>query len=357
MIIQEKVIDTHLHIEAWENEEYPSFTKCFEGHVNNAGLHTVNVCAVGSAQTLITNNVMMILHKLANPGTYAHGGVNHFVLPTTDAPEGLDLVTQYRELMQIGFDGIKMLEGKPNYHKGIGGDMNAPALDRLYREMEQDGTHLVIHVNDPVDFWNPDKASPEAIERGWFYGDGTYATSEELYRQAEIMLERHPGIKATFAHFFFSAEKPERVAKMLERYPNVAVDLTPCPELYPIFEKKREYYREFFPRYSDRVMLGTDGTFPWPTHTHVWCIETLYSYIATENTRMAFCDTPLTGIGMTGEAKENILWRNFERRVGEKPRPIDLEALRAYLLKYRPYIDEVSWQKLAPLCQSYINIT
>lgn len=354
MMINEKIIDTHLHIEAWENEEYPSFSDCFEGHVRNAGLHTVNICAVGSANSLICNNIMVGFYKLIHPQTYIHGGVNHFCLPTEEAEEGLDLLTQYRELMDVGFDGIKMLEGKPNYHKFIGGDMNAPALDRLYSALERDGTHLVIHVNDPLDFWDPAKASPEAIERGWFYGDGTYATPEELYRQAAEMLERHPGLKVTFAHFFFSAAEPERVVGMLEKYPNVAVDLTPCPELYPIFEKKREYYREFFPRYSDRVMLGTDGTFPWPTHTHVWCIETLYSYIATENTRMAFCDTPLTGIGMTGEAKENILWRNFERRVGKEPKPLNRKAFKAYIDKYRVYLSHEAWRRLEPLYRKYL---
>ena len=352
-IINEKVIDTHLHIEAWENEEC-GFTDCFEPHKRESNLHTVNICAVGSAQTLITNNIMVGFYKLAHPDTYIHGGVNHFRLPSEDKEDGLDLVTQYRELMAIGYDGIKMLEGKPNYHKSIGGDMNAPALDRLYRALEEDGTHLVIHVNDPPDFWDESKASPEAKEKGWFYGDGTYATSEELYRQAAQMLEAHPNLKVTFAHFFFSATHPERVVRMLETYPNVAVDLTPCPELYPVFDAKRDYYREFFPRYSDRVMLGTDGTFPWPTYTHVWCIETLYSYIATENTRMAFCDTPLTGIGMTGEAKENILFRNFERRVGKEPKTINKAAFKAYVDKYRSYISDEAWQRLEPLYTKYL---
>ncbi|MBO5110786.1 MAG: amidohydrolase family protein [Clostridia bacterium] len=352
-IINEKIIDTHLHIEAWENAE-GSFLHCFEPHKRDANLHTVNICAVGSAKTLVTNNIMVGFYKLAHPDTYIHGGVNHFCPPTEEATEGLDLVTQYRELMEIGFDGIKMLEGKPNYHKFIGGDMNAPALDRLYGEIERDGTHLVIHVNDPVDFWDPSKASPEAIERGWFYGDGTYATSEELYRQAAVMLENHPKIKATFAHFFFSAKEPERVVSMLEAYPNVAVDLTPCPELYPVFEEMRGYYQDFFPRYSDRVMLGTDGTFPSLTHTHVWCIETLYSYIATTNTRMAFCDVPLTGIGMTGEAKENILWRNFERRIGKEPKPLCTKAFKDYIDKYRSYISASDWARLEPLYKRYL---
>ena len=32
-------------------------------------------------------------------------------------PCDMDAVAQYRELVKIGFDGIKMLEGKPTEHK------------------------------------------------------------------------------------------------------------------------------------------------------------------------------------------------------------------------------------------------
>ena len=36
-MINETVIDTHLHVEAWENEEYKSFIDCFEGHRERSG--------------------------------------------------------------------------------------------------------------------------------------------------------------------------------------------------------------------------------------------------------------------------------------------------------------------------------
>ena len=44
----------------------------------------------------------------------------------------------YKELMEIGFDGLKMLEGKPTIHKKIGKNLNHPELDKLYAELEKE---------------------------------------------------------------------------------------------------------------------------------------------------------------------------------------------------------------------------
>lgn len=353
-MIHEKIIDTHMHIETWRNEE-GSFIDCFEGHREQSGLRSLNICAIPTKERVVCNNIMVALYKLAHPNTYIHGSVDHIHSPMTeDMPEGMDLVTQYRELMAIGFDGIKMLEGKPIYHKTIGGDLNHPSLLRLYAEMEKDGTHIVFHINDPVEFWDRNKVPADLVEKGWFYGDGTYATHEELYEQAEKVFAAYPKLCITLAHLYFCGETPEKLVALFEKYPNLCVDLTPGCEMYHSFEAHHDYYRDFFAKYSDRVMLGTDGTFPWLTHTHVWCMDVLYRFIATTDARMAFDDAILTGIALTGEAKENILYRNFERRVGESPKAIHRDALRAYYEKYKWLLSEEAVTELAPYIEKYL---
>lgn len=341
-MINEKIIDTHMHIEAWKNDEY-EFIDCFEGHRAGANLASLNICALPLKETAIANNIMCALYKLAHPNTYAHGAFEHFIKPLTeDVEQGTDLVTQYHELMEIGFDGIKLIEGKPTALKPLGGDFNHPALDRVYAEMEKDGTHIVFHMNDPEYFWERPNSD------GWFYGDGTYPTYEQIQEQAMRLFERHPRLKATLAHFFFCGETPEIVEGLFEKYPNLCVDLTPGCEMYHSFEARHDYYKDFFKRHSERVMLGTDGTFPWATRTHIWCIEILYDFIATEKKNMAFDDSILTGLGIDGIEKENILWRNFERRVGEKPRKINKEALKNYYEKYKKYLTDETISRLKP---------
>ncbi|MBO5212096.1 MAG: hypothetical protein J6B60_00995 [Clostridia bacterium] len=157
---KEKVIDTHLHIEAWENEEF-DFIDCFEEYRRQSEIYSLNICAIPTAQKSACNNMMCAFYKIVNPNTYAHGAFEHIFYPMCeDMPEGMDLVSQYQELMQIGFDGIKMIEGKPTAHKPIGGNLNTPSLERVYREMEKDQTHIVFHVGDPADCWDITKTSP-----------------------------------------------------------------------------------------------------------------------------------------------------------------------------------------------------
>lgn len=347
-MINEKVIDSHLHIEGFENEE-SDFVNCFEQYREGNGLASLNICVVPTKQRNVCNNMMAALYKLAHPNTYAHGGIDHIHWPiTTDMPEGMDHVTQYRELMEMGFDGIKMLEAKPSHHKRNGLDLCTPALEAVFTEIEKDGTHLVLHSNDPKEFWDRSKVSEDHIARGWFYGDGTYATHEEIYRQTNEVLARHPKMKVTLAHFYFCGEHPETLVELFEKYPNLCVDITPGGEMYWAFEANPVYYREFFEKYSNRILIGTDATYPWPTDSYDWLIDRTYRFLATSDTMKAFEDRPLTGINLPKEARENILWRNFERRVGEAPRPIDKAALKRYIEKYKGLLSEEEWKYIEP---------
>ena len=350
----ENLIDTHMHIEEWVNDEC-EFIDCFEKHREESDLRSLNICTVPTKQRNFCNNIMCALYKLAHPNTYIHGGFDHMIYPITEnMPEGMDLVTQYRELMEIGFDGIKLIEGKPIVLKTLGNDLNHPALDKLYSEMEKDGTHIVFHINDPIDCWDITKTSQEFIDKGWFYGDGTYLTYEETYNQALKLFENHPNLKATLAHFFFCGDMPERVIELFEKYPNICVDLTPGCEMYHSFERMHDYYREFFKKYSNRVLLGTDGTFPWATKSHVWCIDILSRFIATNDKMMAFDDSILTGLGIGGEAKENMFYKNYERRVGSTPKPINKKALKDYIHKHWHLLSKDEQDHLVPYVKKYV---
>ncbi|MBQ9120733.1 MAG: amidohydrolase family protein [Clostridia bacterium] len=347
-MIKEKVIDSHLHIEAFENAE-SDFINCFEHYREANGLASFNICVVPTKQRNVCNNMMAAFYKLAHPNTYAHGGLDHIYWPiTTDMPKGMDHVTQYRELMEMGFDGIKMLEAKPSHHKRNGLDLSTPALEAVFAEIEKDGTHLILHSNDPIDFWDESKASEEQKAKGWFYGDGTYATHEEIYRQTEEILARHPNLKVTLAHFYFCGEHPETLIPLFEKYPLLCVDITQGGEMYLAFEKRPEYFRAFFEKYSDRILLGTDSTFPWGDVVYDWLIDRTYRFVATADKMKAFCDAPLTGIDLPREARENILWRNFERRAGETPRPIDKAALKRYIEKYKCLLSDEEWKHIEP---------
>ena len=339
--VNDIVIDGHLHIEGIYNEKGEHFLKGFDEYKKTKGLKSLNIASLPSGKRDVANNIMCAFYKLINPDDFAHGGIIYTNYPAPNpAPVGMTPLEQYKELMEIGFDGIKMLEGKPTIHKMVSIPICDDYYDELFGAIEKDGTHLLFHVNDPEEFWDPAFATDELRQRGWFYGDGDYASNKEVYRQIYETLKKHPNLCVTFAHFFFLSKTPEKLEELFNTYPNVCVDVTPGGEMYASFSEKKEIYNEFFKKYSERILLGTDSTFPYKADDMEWLCDRVYRYFASSNVIKSFVDLDLKGINLPKEYKENILYKNFERRVGKEPRKINKEALRRYIEKYKHLILE-----------------
>ena len=354
--VKEKVIDSHLHIEAWEDKKGVNFIDAFDDYIDIMGLHAVNIASLPSGKDRnVVFNIMIAFYKLAHKNAFAHGGLIYNEYPAPDKmPEGMDFVTQYKELMEIGFDGMKMLEGKPSLHKLVGKDLSCDLFDPFFGELEKDGTHLIFHVNDPEEFWSPALATKEMIERGWSYADGTYASNEEVYRQINRVLEKHPNLCVNFAHFFFYSRHPEILENLFAKYPNMGVDITPGGEMYTSFDKNPEYYRDFFIKYSKRIQLGTDTTFPYDTQDFCWLMDRVYRYLATDDEFQGFQDRVNKGMKLPRETVEDIVYKNFERTVGKEPKKINKTALRAYIEKYRHLMSKEENDHVDLLIKKYL---
>jgi len=190
---------------------------------------------------------------------YVFGGLDISPLFMTPDIAGEAFAHYVDVLREMGADGIKMIEGKAMIRKQLPiPDFDAPVYAPYWEKLAETQTPLIFHVNDPEEFWDPEKVPDWAREMGWFYGDGTYIDNEDQYRQVLNVLERHPKLNVTFAHFFFLSAQLERLAEYLDRYPNMRVDLTPGIEMYHNFSKNPLKAREFFLKYQDRILYGTD---------------------------------------------------------------------------------------------------
>ena len=347
-----KIIDSHLHISKWGEED---FVSCFDSYVKEHGIHALNICSIPLCQSNVCNNIMLGFFKIANPNTYLHGGIEYIKVPIDNMPKDMDALTQYRELMEIGFDGIKMLEGKPTEHKRIGKSLNHPALNKLYEQMEKDGTHLLMHVNDPDEFWDLKRAPDWAVKQGWTYTDGSFASYEEIQTQTIKILESYPRLNLTLAHFFFCSKEPEILEKLFTLYPNLCVDLTPGGEMYVEFEKNYDYYKEFFNKYSDRLIFGTDRAYMCDEKYANWLFNVVTTYIGTSKEVKSFDDKILKGLGMPRERVDSIFFANFERCVGTSPKPIDKEKFKAYIEKYSFALTDSDKQRIELLSQKYLK--
>jgi predicted TIM-barrel fold metal-dependent hydrolase len=139
-----------------------------------------------------------------------------------------------------------------------------PRLDPIFEECGRLGMPVSMHVGDPKAFFRPPTPDNERFEElsrnpGWsFYGRG-FPRWEELFSEYERRVARHPGTQFIGVHFGNDPEEPERVAGMLDRYPNLSVDT--AARVGEIGRMAPERLRAIFLTHSKRILFGTDFSF------------------------------------------------------------------------------------------------
>lgn len=131
----------------------------------------------------------------------------------------------------------------------------APLFDKA-RELD---IPVMFHTSDPLAFYEPIDRFNERYEElsahpDWSFHGAQYSKSE-LLEQRNRVFARHPETRFVGAHIGECAEDLSYLAKMLEQFPNVVVDLSAR-----VNELGRQPYsaREFFLKFADRILFGAD---------------------------------------------------------------------------------------------------
>jgi hypothetical protein len=194
-------------------------------------------------------------------------------------------------------------------------------------------------VADPEDFWDPERVTQNAIDHGWFYGDGTFPTREQIYKEVYTILERHPKLKLVLAHCFFISPYPQQMRELLDTYENVCVDLTPGPEMFRDFSESREVWTEMFRKYHNRFLFGTDINSGYDLKYRCYKVNSVVRFFTTTDTFQAFGGT-VTGLGLEPELCEYIFSKSFLEFMNAEPKKIDTQALKAYVQRHTKHIPE-----------------
>jgi predicted TIM-barrel fold metal-dependent hydrolase len=211
-----------------------------------------------------------------------------------------------------------------------------PRLDPVFDAAGRLHMPVAIHTADPKAFWNPVDESNERFDElkvhpDWaMYGQPVPSWSE-LLDELERRIDRHPDTTFIAVHFGCAAEEPERVARMLRKYPNLYVDTAArFPEIgrHPSSEM-----RKMFIEFQDRILYGTDlgvGIDPLDIVTgssgeEVPTLEEVdrffsssYRYLETSDPEIP-SPTPIQGdwnihgVGLPSDVLEKIYWQNATR--------------------------------------------
>ena len=338
MVITRKVIDCHIHLKEWFDAEGNDYFQLLDKLQEKTGLEAMNIAVLGYRHNGGPDiNLMASIYKLHNPTAYAYGALMYPEYPAkSDFPDGMDPLTQYRELMAMGMDGIKFLYAAGE-QKAVGLPISDQAFEPFFAQAERDGTPILWHVADPKFFWEPN-------QDGYVRFDETFPTFEELYLQTFEVLKKHPKLHVTFAHFLFLEEQPELLESLFEKYEHLKVDLAPGT-LFWAFAKRPDYFREFLEKYADRMIFGSDGSIPANPHSDE-LLENVYRWIATRE-RGSVWGFEMDGLGLSQQACGKILSGSFLEG-NPAPRKVDRDALVHYWEKYGSLIGkEVHKEQLA----------
>lgn len=345
-----KIVDCHYHNRHWlEGEE--DFIEVEKRYRRECGIQAVNVLSLVrygglGRKTAVWQNIMAAILKLEDETAYAQGALFYPDGREESAMPEFDLKRQVQEMMTLGLDGVKMLESKPNIYKLLDPRIDTSYYEAYFDYLEKEQIPLLWHVADPKEFWDGDKVSENAKAHGWYYGDGTFPSVEQIYKEVYTVLEKHPGLVVIFAHCFFKSHVPEQIIHLFDTYEKVYIDLTPGPEMYRDFTEKREQWKEIFQKYSDRILFGTDVDNLLDLDTQKRLVGDMVRYLTTEDTFTGFeyygedYAYHLHGLGLDEKIAHQVFGQNFTDVLGKKPRKINRPALKEYITCYQQYIPE-----------------
>jgi predicted TIM-barrel fold metal-dependent hydrolase len=140
-------------------------------------------------------------------------------------------------------------------------------LEPVFSALARKSRTLVAHLGEPRNCWLP-------VDKMTVDGDRRYFAEHPEYHgllhpeipdyEAQIaardrVLERHPGLRVVGCHLGSLEYDVDELAKRLDKYANLAVDLS--ARIVHLQIQPRDKVRAFLLKYQDRILYGTDLQF------------------------------------------------------------------------------------------------
>ena len=328
-----RIFDAHTHIRV------PGALDFMRSYIRDAGLEGLAIASFGCDEDgcCAEQNILPLLFKQREERIYAFGSLLYPSVPC-EKPEGdWKPEKQAAQLLDIGCDGFKILESKPDSRKMVGLALDSPVYEPMFQLLEEREALLLWHVADPPEFWDAKIAPAFAVEAGWVYDD-SFLSWEEIVGDVFRVLERHPRLRAVLAHFFFHSGSLEMAQAVMDRFPAVCFDLTPGIEMYENFSADPEGWRRFFIHNAGRILFGTDTD---EAGSDIMCETEKSPALTVAHIRrfletgeeFRFWDRPVRGLCLPEQVLDRIYYKNFYDIVPQR-RPVDGEGLKNYARKY-----------------------
>lgn len=259
---------------------------------------------------------------------------------------GPRLARQLRQAVAAGALGLKIFKGLGLTLPGPDGRLLAlddARLAPLWEEAARLGVPVAIHVGDPVAFFAPATPANErfaelSLMPDWSFAGPQYPRHEALMAQWERLLAAQPRTRFLGVHFGNWPERPDQVARWLERFSNLTINV--AARLPEIGRAHPDDLAAIFRRFGDRISFGTDIVIT-PEHLQLGSVALrgvmeepdAVAFYAAHRRFFEACasgiahPTPVQGdwrvsaLCLEEAALRRLYWDNAERELLSGPRP------------------------------------
>ncbi len=201
-----------------------------------------------------------------NAGLFKY--VTTFTMQGWDEPDWRQNTLNYlREDFERGAIGVKVWKNIGMVFKDKDSNfvmIDDPRFDPIIDFIKSKDKTLAGHIAEPRDCWLPLEQMIVPSNREYYsanpqyhmYQHPEYPSYKQLIRSYENMLEKHPNIRYVACHLGSIEWSMEELAKRLDRFPNMAVDLAARVDDIQFLDQTE--VRDFIIRYQDRILYGTD---------------------------------------------------------------------------------------------------
>ncbi len=204
-----------------------------------------------------------------------------------------------------------------------------PVFDPIFKYLEQHNIPVIGHIGEPKNCWLPLDQMTTNNDRDYFTGHPEYhmflhpeyPSYETIIRSRDHLLEKHPNLRFIGAHLGSMEWDVDEIAKRLDKFPNMSIE--PAERWGQLQYQSLQNWqkvRDFFIKYQDRIMYGTDveensSQKPGELNIHahkLWMND--WRYLNTEDSLQSpFVDKKFKGLHLPKTVINKIFYTNAEK--------------------------------------------
>ena len=338
--MQLKIFDSHLHhfnTQYTLQESADIFRRAMEvTHAEKFIFHAL-------PKNRITDNLAALYFKAVFPGqAYAFAGLERHK-KLSDEESAKDFVRQMDAFLAAGFDGLKMLEGKPTERRRLKKLLSDPVYDPLYSYLEERGVSVTLHSGDPDYFW-----SLESMKELF---DEIQISKDETFEDVMAVMKKHPKLRVTLAHYGFTGKRLDQAKRFLDDYEYTAFDTTPACSQYFAFQENADAWSHFLQDHARKIKYGTDiMNYDAPLEQILIDPMLVRNFYETKDDYLyqgnnAFKGKTCRGIGIDKNLLPLIYYENAAREYGD-PKPLDPAFIAREIAEKRKLCtDQPEWAR------------